>query len=88
MLRACPPVHCDGSELYLDLHISLSVVKENRGINDQVQTAVSVRFWIADIILAGNNVYIVLLLKSIGKHINVRGEEQMTRTPAISVMFS
>ena len=49
-------------------------MKKNRGVNDQVQTAVSVRLWIADIILAGNYVYIILLFKSISEHIYVRRE--------------
>ncbi len=46
MLKACPEVHSDCTELYLHRHMDLFFRKEYRQPDRQVQTAVAVGLWV------------------------------------------
>ena len=51
MLKACPEVHSDCTELYLHRHMDLFFRKEYRQPDRQVQTAVAVGLWVGNVVL-------------------------------------
>ena len=52
MFQAGPAIHGNGAELYFYLHHSFFVVKKDRNLNNQVQTAITVFLWICNIIFS------------------------------------
>ena len=64
VLKACPEIHRDRSELYFDLHVALLVLKEDRHLDDQVKASISARLRILDIVLSCDQGDVVLCEKS------------------------
>ena len=51
VLKACPEVHSDCTELYLHRYMDLFFRKEYRQPDRQVQTAVAVGLWVGNVVL-------------------------------------
>ena len=51
VLKACPEVHSDGTELYIHRYMDLFFRKEYRQPDRQVQTAVAVGLWVGNVVL-------------------------------------
>ena len=67
MLKACPEVHSDCTELYLHRHMDLFFRKEYRQPDRQVQTAIAIWFRVWNIIFLCDNFNVRLIFKHFAK---------------------
>ena len=71
MFQAGPAIHGNGAKLYFDLHHPFFVMKKDRNLNNQVQTAITVFLWICNIIFSFDKNNIILLQEYISQHIDI-----------------
>ena len=71
MLKACPEVHSNRSDLYLYLDFLFRICQKDGNGYDQMQASVSVWLWIFYVILSSNQCYVILLQKCLGNAVNI-----------------
>ena len=71
MLKACPEIHRNRAELHLYTHMLLLPGKEYGNIQYQVQTPISIRLWILNVILHLNQYDIILLQQAFHQLIDI-----------------
>lgn len=71
VFQARPVIHGDSAELNLDRRHMWTIGEENGNSINNVQTAVSVGFWILDVILDSENAHIGLLREELRNLIHI-----------------
>ena len=71
MLQARPEIHGDGSDLNLHPHPLLPVGKEDGNLHDHVIAPVSILLRMADIVLDGDDMHVVLTGQHVGYGVDI-----------------
>ncbi len=88
MFQTCPEIHGDSSKLDFHIYHFFVFLQKDRHLHDQMQASVTTGFWIFYIIFFLDQYNIILTQKAVCQLIDILGKEQITRTPAISLIFS
>ena len=72
MLQACPEIHCNRTNLNLNLCVDNIICQKNRDGYDHMITHVSVWLWICDIILYTENRNVILIGNRRSNPVNIR----------------
>ena len=71
VFQAGPEIHGDGANLHLHGQLALLVGKEHRNAHNQVQAAIAVGLGALDVVLAGDQLHVVLAQKRLRKLVDI-----------------